>query len=544
MDYKLLKEDDDAYHLMDPKGKEMRVAKQALSDALHEKIRGYANGGEVESAPEKEPFKTQNLFEKIEYGIGRAAEPFIGPFMSGGAGAEGQSNYQKMLEDRIVSSRARQFPDTSPGIKPIAPGGAMSNLTASTVEESGLPVGPVNAPGVPVGGEATPVAAAPLDPSALIQQPSVPGGGGGMDAAFNKMSAANKIAADAQKNYYTEAEQAQIKQNERIEQIDLIQRQENESMVKQQDDFMNKVMTHEIQPNRIWANASTGSQISAAIGVLLGGLGAGLTGGPNQAMAVINRLVDQDIDAQKAELGKKQTLYSMNLQKYRDAQTAHAATKAQSAAMLQGQLAVSAARMGSQQAQAAKLQADAVIEQERAKLNQQVVAAQSIKALMAHIGKTGEQGYIEFLPEAQRKEAYERVVPGVGLASTKEGAAKANELVTSTRSGVELINELKSFAGKTGSKFSMEDKAKAETLARMIMGQIREGVLGPGTVNEGERKILEKMVANPTNLMQLPGTALKTLNTVIESLETRQRHALKQFGLNPPAKLDRGAPVR
>jgi hypothetical protein len=74
-----------------------------------------------------------------------------------------------------------------------------------------------------------------------------------------------------------------------------------ESMV---NDYMK---SSAIDPNRIWNNANTGGKIMAGISMLLGGLGAGLAGGPNQGIAMIDKMVDRDIDAQKAELEKKRT---------------------------------------------------------------------------------------------------------------------------------------------------------------------------------------------------------------------------------------------
>lgn len=47
MSYELLEEDDASYSLKDAKGKQIKIAKQALSDALHQKIRGFYKGGEV-----------------------------------------------------------------------------------------------------------------------------------------------------------------------------------------------------------------------------------------------------------------------------------------------------------------------------------------------------------------------------------------------------------------------------------------------------------------------------------------------------------------
>jgi len=114
------------------------------------------------------------------------------------------------------------------------------------------------------------------------------------------------------------------------------------------------VMNQDIDPNHYWHNKSLPGKISTAIGVILGGIGAGLQHSTtNQAMEVVQNAIRQDVEAQKANLGKKQSLLSMNLEKYRNLDAATSATIAQMNAMVEGQLKLNAAKSGSQRAQAA-----------------------------------------------------------------------------------------------------------------------------------------------------------------------------------------------
>lgn len=547
MNYELLDEDDHSYHLQDPKGKQIKIAKQAISDALHEKIRGYAKGGKVESPFEDLSAGSDPLMSPLEEPQSEsipdytsAAQPYsrLDSIMTNlpesprlEAGKE-RSNIPSWNR----SSQQDEVSESSPG---------MENLIASNgsiPRDSVQPNQNISVNQVPIGGESAgqsglPSIAAPGDVSRVQGAP-------GMDP-YGQMMSANKLQSQAQQNYYSEAKKAQDEANTRNIEIDNTHAQISSGLNKQQDALMQAMMSQKIEPNRLWSNAGTGSKISAAIGMILGGIGAGLTGGPNQALQVINRLVDQDIDAQKSELGKKQTLYSMNLQKYRDEQTAYAATKAQLSAVTQGKLSSAAAVLGTQQAKATELQANAQIGVYRQQLNQQIAQQQTVRAVMGHLQNTGDMSYADYLPDKQREEALSRAVPGYGLANTKEAAAKANELVSTTKAGTELINQLKTFSGKPLSKVSPADKRQAETLSRMIIGQIREGVLGPGTVNDSERKILEGIVSNPTNVFQLSSTAKRSLETIVDSLETKQRIGLTQYGIkNVPKKLDKGAPIR
>lgn len=82
-----------------------------------------------------------------------------------------------------------------------------------------------------------------------------------------------------------------------------------------------------IDPSRYLGSLNTTSRVATAIGLVLGGLGAGLTGGKNPALEFLNNQIDRDIDAQKAELGKKETILSANMKRFQDLNQAHQMTK-------------------------------------------------------------------------------------------------------------------------------------------------------------------------------------------------------------------------
>ena len=99
-----------------------------------------------------------------------------------------------------------------------------------------------------------------------------------------------------------------------------------------------------IDPARLWHNSSTGGKVLASIGMILSGIGSGLSGQPNMALKVIDDAIARDIEAQKADLGKKQNMLSLNLHRYGNLNAALQATTLQMNAMVNGQLAASAAR--------------------------------------------------------------------------------------------------------------------------------------------------------------------------------------------------------
>lgn len=128
----------------------------------------------------------------------------------------------------------------------------------------------------------------------------------------------------------------------------------NASMSSQTADFnklRDDVASTKINPNQMWQNMSTGNKVLAAFSMVLGGF-AGGANGKNQAVEVIDKSIDQDIDAQKANLGKKQSLLSDNLRKSGDLREAEQMTRGQMMAGLQGQLSSIGAKYGGDKAKA------------------------------------------------------------------------------------------------------------------------------------------------------------------------------------------------
>lgn len=101
-----------------------------------------------------------------------------------------------------------------------------------------------------------------------------------------------------------------------------------------------------VEPTRLFKNADGSTDypkaIGAAIAVGLGALGASLparmggTGGPNQALGIIQRAIDRDIDAQKSDIaskrmgiGMQQNLLGMMRDEFTDDRQAESATRIQ-----------------------------------------------------------------------------------------------------------------------------------------------------------------------------------------------------------------------
>jgi hypothetical protein len=73
-----------------------------------------------------------------------------------------------------------------------------------------------------------------------------------------------------------------------------------------------------VDPNRMYGNLSTGNKIASSVALFLGAFGAGASGGPNLAMDVLNKAIDRDIDAQKANIDTKKNAIDLKRGAYQD----------------------------------------------------------------------------------------------------------------------------------------------------------------------------------------------------------------------------------
>lgn len=77
-----------------------------------------------------------------------------------------------------------------------------------------------------------------------------------------------------------------------------------------------------INPNAYLENMSVGNKIGTAIGLILGGAGAGLSHTNNAALSWLDNQIQRNVDAQKNELGKKESILSAYMNQYGNLKTA------------------------------------------------------------------------------------------------------------------------------------------------------------------------------------------------------------------------------
>jgi hypothetical protein len=109
-------------------------------------------------------------------------------------------------------------------------------------------------------------------------------------------------------------------------------------------------MNGTVDPERYWTKpgmfgeTGVGKKITAAVGMLISGIGAGVSRTPNLAIQTINAAIDRDIDAQKFNINKAGNVFKMYGEQTNSLIGQYNLTKADMLDLAAGQIAVNTAK--------------------------------------------------------------------------------------------------------------------------------------------------------------------------------------------------------
>jgi hypothetical protein len=357
--YKVLHHDESHFLMQHPNGEHFKVAKKALDNVTRNEIMKMADGGEIES-PE-----TQNETPATGVDNWTALKNSETP-------ATRADNWTALKNSVSAIPQAmgdvrNEFQDFNPA--PLIEGsppeerGAWASLkrglgapdiapkvTAASAVPPPQPAPPSAEGPAPTPGQATAAIPGPMGNTPLLpwQQQQIQGSQeqAKVEGEIGRQKAEAEAAAAQQlSKLNTDFNKFHTSANARNEQL-------MTDMLKPEN---------QVNPNRYWDNKSTEGKITAIIGMALGGIGAGLSHGPNLAINAINGAIDRDIDAQKANISNKNSLFSKNLEMLRSEESATAMTKS-------NLTAIAAATVGKITGQNAGPQAQAISKQLTAQL--------------------------------------------------------------------------------------------------------------------------------------------------------------------------------
>jgi hypothetical protein len=162
------------------------------------------------------------------------------------------------------------------------------------------------------------------------------------------------------------------------------------------------IHTGQIDPDRYWNNMGTTGKIATTIGLIVGGLGRGLTGSRNLPLEILNKHIDDDIEAQKSQLGQKKTVLEANLNRFQNLNQATKMTQLMGQTYALYKLHEAAAQTNDPVAKARALQLVGGLDQQIEQSKQQLALQQTLLG-----GNVDPAVQVRLkVPEKQQPEAY------------------------------------------------------------------------------------------------------------------------------------------
>ena len=532
----LLHEDGETMVIRHEDGSTIKIAKRGLHKYAQEQLRGMCGGGTVKGYADGG--QVEPSIADLEAGVAappvRVADPF--------AMTAAEMNARNAQAARANAALAAKF-----GVEAAPP-----------------VVVPPPAPEVPA--TAAPpylmqpnAAAMPAPAPAAAAQPAMqlPGfdqymadvranqqkfmGMGGTGEARRASQASEKIASDAQSEYVRQQGEMAARQKQYDADV--------KSFLGEYQAAVDDFKSAKIDPNRFWSTRTDGQKVSAMVGLILGGLGSGLTGQPNAAMQLLERAIDRDFEAQRADMGKKANLVSMLHQKFGTMEAAQNAFRMYKAAEISAYANKTAAQLGGAQARMHAAQ----IEQTAAQFaTQNAMQLANIKfqrdmmqQMLGQMGVAGQQagaGARPTMPEIPGMEPYAKAYnadtarmitapDGKGQVLAHPGMAdKARERLAGASSAEEILRKLDQVR-KSGSTAVWGTDANRE-YERLRETLIQDVARMQGIGTDAARKDIGGMLPGSAEQLVRGRVAFDPIWTLIHS---NKRAIYKDYaGLNVP----------
>lgn len=437
-----------------------------------------------------------------------------------GQGIEGAQNMASgvgagLRQGMGLPPSAPQLP--SPPMEGMAPGGPQ---LASAPDSAGL---------------APNMQAAPT-PGAAAEVPSgVPSAGGqfgqyqrGIQQQVGGINQEVKaIQESSQKQQALYAERA-----EAAKQLHMQYQQQLGDLNVERENIINDIRANKINSNQYVENMSSKQRTFTMIGLMLSGAGAGLSHQNSLAADFLQKQIDRDINAQVKNMDSRNNLLSANMQQYGNLRDAINMTRINMQDILANQIAEEAARSSYPLAKAKAQQAIGALMADSALKAKELVAMTMAPAPASDPNQI--PAYLDALERVNPKRAQElrdRFVPGVGFAQSNEGAKSLREMQGTSISIKKDLQRLREILNTTGKSLSPTLRAEADTLRNSLVGALRVPITGPGSMSEGDRELLLRMIPAVADFTSMDARSRKRLETIEAKVDGAYEGMLRANGL-------------
>lgn len=406
------------------------------------------------------------------------------------------------------------------------------------------------------------------------------------------------LAAERENTARQAAEVSERAQMERFERMRSDFDNSQAQRMRDMEDLRGEIAATKIDPSQYFAKGNGFGNVLSLLSVALGGFAEGYSGGrlKNNALAMLQNSIAQDIEAQKANLANKrgalsesQSLYGLARQKFGDDQTAMEYTRARQNELLKNQALrfANEGRTDAIRANAQKLAQHFDIESkmsdnrvrqlfadaEAARLRAAAGAAAfaktaeeraldkelALRTKLAGLRKTeAEAGKLEREASGQMsaedsEKLLARYVPSLGaVAGTPKQAEELNDALAQVEKATAILDTMKAlrtegYTGGFGSDAARYDALRTDAIAS-INRAARLGALDKGTIEllnksipeselfSSDEKAAAKLEAAKQTLETGKAAAIKNAPLINVKMEQTARGPVFQYGGKAPAK--------
>lgn len=421
---------------------------------------------------------------------------------------------------------------TGVGPMPTPPG--MTGVTGQAPEAPAPEEGPKGTSGIP--GQIK--VDAPLNttedlppaqlPDQVEQSQAAPAQGGGMGGdpygteayygslakGIEEQKAGHRLAAETAAAQGAQEAQVLAKAQANQESLQNDYKTHYQELETERKHLADDIKSAHIDPNHYWNSKSTGGKVATLIGMFIGGLGQ------NDVPALIQQNIDRDIDAQKANLGKKENLLSANMKQFGNLRDAVAMTKVMQSDVIKTQLEKAAALAKGPMEKARALQGIGMIDTQNAQALSQI----AMRRTLLNGAKTGqvppEHVIRMVVPEGERAKAYSELQDAQNMVKARDKAMAVYDAVA----------KLQTAASRLGSP--IQSKRQIDAMINSELPGISK--MTAGRFTEQDAAMIEKVLRS--SLFDDGSTVAKNRQHVFNMFQDKMSFPiLKAYGLDPAA---------
>lgn len=317
---------------------------------------------------------------------------------------------------------------------------------------------------------------------------------------------------------------AQGKEQAAIQQQNITAAQQNQltykshydELEKERQHFMSDLKDQHIDPNHYMNSLNTGERVMKGIGLILGGIGGGLTHSENPALQMIQMQINNDIEAQKANMGKTQNLLGANMKQFGNMTDAMNMTRVMQNDIVTAQLSKAAAESADPLAKARAQQAIGKLTAD----NAQALGQLAMRRTILTGGQAGrippEQLIRGLIPQGEQKAYYDDLKTAQNTAATRDNLLGAFEKLT----------QLQSNSSRIGSP--IQSNSQINAIMQPLLGSLSKETAGRFT--ELDAEYVKSLFPNFTDDAKTIAVKRNQLNHIIS--EKMHFPQLQSIGIN------------